>query len=82
MKIYKETSLRDFEFWSGAKYTAEVLTDDQLDRIESYFEETAPEDGYSDTDINDIFWFERDWIAEMLGFDNWEALEQSNSENE
>ena len=80
MKVYKETSLKDFEFWSGAKYTAEVLTDDQLDQIESYLEETAPEDGYSETDVNDIFWFERDWIAEILGFDSWEALEESNNE--
>ena len=82
MKINKETSLRDFDFWSGAKYTAEVLTDEQLDQVESCLEETAPEEGYSDTDINDIFWFERDFIAEILGFDSWEALEQSNSENE
>jgi hypothetical protein len=82
MKIYKETSLQDFEFWSGAKDTAEVLTDEQLDHVESCLEETAPEDGYSEVDINDIFWFERDRIAEMLGFDSWEAPEESNSENE
>ena len=82
MKIYKETSLKDYEFWSGAKYTAEVLTSEQLDQVESYLEDTAPEEGYSETDINDIFWFERDWIAEILGFDSWEALEESNSENE
>lgn len=80
MKIYKETSLQDFEFWSGAKYTAEVLTDEQLDQVESCLEETAPEGGYSETDINDIFWFDRDWIAEILGFDSWEALEESKNE--
>lgn len=82
MKIYKETSLRDFEFWSGAKYTAEVLTDEQFDQLDSCLEETAPKDGYSEIEINDIFWFDRDLIADILGFDNWEALEQSNSENE
>lgn len=82
MKIYKETSLRDFEFWSGAKYTAEVLTDEQLDQVENCLEDTAPEEGYSETEINDIFRFERGWIAEILGFDSWEALEESNSENE
>lgn len=81
MKIYKETSLQDFEFWSGAKYTAEALTDEQLDQVESCLEETAPEEGYSETDINDIFLFEREYIAEMLGFDSWEALEESNREN-
>lgn len=82
MKIYTETRLKNFEFWGGAKYTAEVLTEEQFDQLESCLEETAPEDGYSETNINGIFWFERDWIAGILGFDNWEALEQSNSENE
>ena len=82
MKIHKETSLKDFEFWSGARYTAEALTAEQLNQLESCLEETAPEGGYSETDINDFFWFERDGIAEILGFDSWEALEESNSKNE
>lgn len=74
MKIYSETSLRDFEFWSGAKDRAEQLTSDQLDQIESILESEYP-DGMSDTKINDIFWFEEDWIAEILGFSSWENLE-------
>lgn len=74
MKIYCEESLRNFKFWSGAKDRAEQLTSDQLDQIEVELESLYP-DGMSDTEINDIFWFEEDWIAELLGFSSWENLE-------
>ena len=33
----------------------------------------------SDATINDLFWFEDDYIAQLLGFKNWEALERHNS---
>lgn len=74
MKIYSETSLWNFEFWSGAKDRAEQLTYDQLDQIESELESLYP-DGMEDTKINDIFWFEEDWIADILGYSSWENLE-------
>lgn len=74
MKIYSETSLRNFPFWDGAKDRVKYLTSDQLDRIESILEMDNP-DGMEDTEINDIFWFEEDWIADMLGFSSWENLE-------
>ena len=31
-------------------------------------------DGCSETDVNDIFWFERDWIAEALGYSDYDEL--------
>lgn len=74
MKIYTEKSLSDFEFWSGAKDTVKYLTESELDTIESILEDCAPEDGYSDTDINDFFWFEDDTIAEWLGYEDFESL--------
>lgn len=73
MKVYTETTLRDFEFWCGAKDTAEHLTDRELEAIESIFEDLYP-DGMEDTQINDVFWFEEDWIAEMLGYEDFEDL--------
>lgn len=81
MKITTEKSLRDFEFWSGAVYTAENLTDKQLDQIESYLEDAFP-DGVTDTEVNDFFWFENDQIAEWLGFEDWETFLKSNEEND
>ena len=73
MKAYMEINLKDFEFWSGAKDTVKYLTEEELDTIENILEELYP-DGMSDTQINDLFWFEDDWIAEMLGYDNFEAI--------
>lgn len=81
MKIITEKSLRDFAFWSGAVYTAENLTDKQLDEIEQALEETFPE-GITDTEINDLFWFENDQLAQWLGFESFEKLLENKSENE
>lgn len=76
MKIYTETSLRHFDFWSGAIDTANHLTAEQLDEIETQLEDLNP-DGMSETEINDLFWFEEDYIAEMLGFGSWDELLES-----
>lgn len=81
MKIYEEKSLRDFEFWSGAKDTVEYLTDEELDTIEAMLEDVYP-DGMEDTQVNDIFWFEDDWIAEMLGYEDFEAIMHREEEEE
>ena len=35
MKIYSEKSLKDFEFWSGAKDTVKYLTEDEINLIEN-----------------------------------------------
>ena len=74
MKIYSEKSLRNFEFWSGAKENANELTDAQLDTVESMMEEIQP-DGWDKTEINDFFWFEFDTIKEWLGITDEEEAE-------
>lgn len=66
MKIYKEESLRDFEFWSGARDRAKYLTDDEFDRIEAELEYQYP-DGMSETELNDLFWFDFDWVCSLIG---------------
>lgn len=65
MKIYSEISLRNFEFWSGAKENANELTSAQLDEVETILEDLCPE-GMGETQINDLFWFEFDTIKEWL----------------
>lgn len=69
MKIYDEISLRDFEFWSGAADRATNLTDEDWDIIESELEQLYP-DGMGNTELNDIFWFDFDMIAQILGYDD------------
>lgn len=66
MKIYSEKSLRNFEFWSGAKENANELTIAQLDEVENILEDMYP-GGMSETEINDLFWFDFDTIKEWLG---------------
>lgn len=78
MKMYRECSLTDFKPWSGGADRYNVLTYEQLEQLEPFFEELFP-DGASETEINDLFWFEEDTIAEWLGFEDWEALERFNS---
>lgn len=73
MKIYTEKSLKHFEFWSGAEDTVEHLTLDELDTLEEILEDSYP-DGIGETELNDIFWFEDDLIAEWLGYENFEEL--------
>lgn len=74
MKIYTEKSLNNFEFWSGAKDTVKYLTESELDTIEATLEECAPKEGYSETAINDFFWFEDNTIANWLGYEDFEQL--------
>ena len=82
MKYYVETSLENFEAWSGGRDTLEVLIEKGLcDTVEACLEEALGED-ISDTDINDTLWFERDMIAEWCGFSSWEALEYGEEEEE
>lgn len=79
MKVYKEMNLRDFKFWSGAKSNAETLTDEQLATVQYNLEEIY-QDGMSETQINDFFWFDFDTIREWLGIKDEEEEEEEEEE--
>ncbi len=67
MKTFNEcTDLRTFKFWSGAKALAEKLTFQELEEIEFQLDELYPE-GMSETHLNDLFWFEEDFICGLIG---------------
>ncbi len=66
MKIHKEESLNNFEFWSGAKDRANKLTSRELDQIEAILEDLYP-DGMSETELNDLFWFDFETVLEWIG---------------
>ena len=76
MKIYKEESLSNFEFWSGARDFASKLTENEFDAIEAFLETEYPE-GIDETQINDLFWFVPEYIcSDILGVDYDEIMER------
>ena len=67
MTIKTETNLRNFEAWAGAIDTKKIILDAGLEEeFEMLIDELYP-DGLSDIDLNDILWFDSDWILETLG---------------
>ena len=83
MKYYVETSLENFEAWSGGRDTLEVLIDKGLcDTVENILNDIYADEAPTDTEINDTLWFSRDEIAEWCGFSSWEALENGEEEEE
>ena len=74
MRIVSETTLTNFEFWSGARDNALRFTYQELEDLESVFEDLYGEEGITDTQLNDIMWFEPETLCEWLGIDyeEWE----------
>ena len=68
MKITKEIDLTYFEFWSGAKDLRNKLTHSELKQISEQLQDLYP-DGMTDTQVNDLFWFDDEFISEMINED-------------
>ena len=67
MRITKELNLTDFNFWSGAK--DHNFTYNELKELEYIIEDLYFENLPSETDINDLFWFEEETLCEWLNID-------------
>lgn len=79
--VLKVVSPETFEFWSGGKDTVEELTFDELATVFDMFFECW--DGYpTETDVNDFFWFERDTIADWLGFNDFDEILERNKNDQ
>ena len=68
MKTFNEnTTLLNFDAWSGAVDTKNrIIEEGKSEDFDFLIEELYPE-GLSETQLNDILWFEEDWIFENLG---------------
>lgn len=67
MKVTTETTLRNFQAWSGAVETREIIIDSgQEEQFDSLIEELYPK-GLTETHLNDLLWFEDEFIFEQLG---------------
>lgn len=76
----------EYEPWSGAEETYNrIVNEDKLDDLERLVDEVYPE-GISRTELNDLLWFDSDWVYEMLGMkgddEEEEVEEEETSETE
>ena len=67
--VYKvDDSLTNFKFWSGAATNAELLTYDELKQLDDILPEYFGEEIPTQTEINDMFWFDFPTVVEALGY--------------
>lgn len=83
MEYKVETSLYDFPAWLGGRDTLDTLIDrGDCQEVEDLIETVFLEQDATDEDINDFLWFERDTIAEHLGYTDWESYEDGKEDDE
>lgn len=70
MRIFYELDLEKFDAWSGAIYTLDRLRKEGLCEQLEFILEDLFSDGMSQTELNDLLWFDSDWIYESLEIDD------------
>ena len=86
MKIISETYLRDFEYWGGARATANHIEEECGTEgwilLDAILTDMYP-DGIDETELNDLLWFDAETVYEWLGIgDEKENKEDKDDENE
>ena len=80
MQVSYELDLNTFEAWSSAVYTINrVRKEGKCRELECILEELYP-DGMTETQLNDILWFDSEWVYEMLGINDEEEDEDEEEE--
>lgn len=80
MKLYID-SFNDYSPWAGAVDTFErIEREGLLDELEYLLDELY-EDGLSITQLNDLLWFESDFIFKSLGITDENEDEYENENN-
>ena len=80
MIIYQEISLAEFPFWGPAESHVEYLNDKDFEIIEQELEyEYKTQIGIDKTALNDLFSYDEDYIANILGYDDFEQLKEDRS---
>jgi hypothetical protein len=85
-KLKEETkilsSLNEFEPWSGAVSTWDLIVEaDKVDALDFMLEDLYPE-GITSTELNDLLWFESGWILDVLKISGTVSKEKSETEEE
>lgn len=67
MKVYSEITLLQFTAWSGGIDTQKrIIEEGKSKAFDSLIEEEYP-DGISAGKLNDLLWFDSEWIFKALG---------------
>lgn len=75
MKIYSE-GIENYKPWSGAVgFYEEIVDAGNLNQLEFILEDIYPE-GMSETELNDLLWFEEDTVREWLGMNEEEEEDE------
>ncbi len=67
MRYTKDLNLTSFNFWAGAKQ--HEFSYSELKEIEFNLEDLYHEKQPTETEINDLFWFEEEFLCECIGLD-------------
>tara|TARA_R100001510_G_C7654618_1_gene213338 strand:- start:3205 stop:3429 length:225 start_codon:yes stop_codon:yes gene_type:complete len=67
MKYITELNLTDFNFWGGAKDHEFTYT--ELKELEYILEDIYHKEPPTETQINDVFWFEEKFLCKCIGLD-------------
>ena len=82
MTITYELDLNSFQAWSGAKDTLDrIQREGKCSLLEQILEDTYP-DGMTETELNDLLWFDSESVYEWLGIRSEEQIENEIKEAE
>ena len=82
MTITYELDLNSFQAWSGAKDTLDkIQREEKCAELENILEELYP-DGMTETELNDLLWFDSESVYEWLGIRSEEQIEKEIKEAE
>ena len=80
-EIETKADLEELDLSQGAEDTLEELTDDEVETVLNILSDSCIESDITDSYLSDWLWFERDTIAEWLGFNNFDEIMERNKEN-
>ena len=82
MTINYELDLNNFQAWSGAKDTLDrIQREGKCEELENILEDMYP-DGMTETELNDLLWFDSESVYEWLGIRSEEQIEKEIKEAE
>ena len=76
MTIKSDISLENFGAWSGGKSTLDrIINEGKCGELESMLEDLYP-DGMTDTELNDLLWFDSDTVFGWLGIRTYDQIKE------